>query len=108
MLCPLPGLLGGGNDVLIGVGARRRGGSCAGAWRGVGAGGLGSWVWASIVLCSGGFGAAAVTGADGVGGKGGAGWAMAGGWLRLARISRIILFWRAWASHCLFALSSLS
>ena len=42
-LCPLPGALTGGNVVMIGVGARRRGGACAGTWGGGGGGEAGSW-----------------------------------------------------------------
>ena len=91
MLCPLPGFLDDWCNVLRGVGLRRRGGSCAGALRGVGAGGLGSGAWASIVFCCGVFGTLGTVG-DGVVGRGEAGRAVAGGGLRLASISRIILF----------------
>ena len=94
--------------MLRGVGLRRRGGSCAGSLRGVGAVGLGSGAWASIVLCCGIFGAAAGTDDGGDDGRGEENWAVGGGWLRAASILIIISFWRAWASHCLFALSSLS
>ena len=92
MLCPLPGLLGGWYDVLMGVGVRRRGGSCVVVLGGVGVGRAGSWAWAAVMMCAGGSVAAAMTGASGFGGGGGTGWAVAGGGLRLASNARIVLF----------------
>ena len=75
----------------MGIGVRRRGGSCACALRGVGAGGLGSGAWACGKLCSGVFGAASGPVGVRVGGRGEAGRAVAGGGLRLVSISNIIL-----------------
>ena len=60
--------------MLMGVGVRRRGGSCVVVLGGVGVGRTGSLAWVAVMMCAGGSVAAAMTGAGGAGGRLGGLW----------------------------------
>ena len=92
--------------MLMGVGARRRGGSCACAPREVGAGELSAGAWSGGEGCGGVLGAASGAGGVGVGGGGDAGRAVTSGELRLVRNSIIVLNCWALASRSLVAVAT--
>ena len=92
----------------MGVGARRRGGSCACARRKMGAGELGAGAWTGREGGSGVVGAASGAGGVGIGGGGDAGRAVSVGRLRLASISNILLIVRAVDARSSVALAAVA